>query len=1177
MPLRRRARALAAVPLAALAALTALAIAPVQARADDSPHAQTIARDGSSAATAAASCWQIKRDSPQSPSGAYWLQTPTMKAPQQFFCDQTTDGGGWVLIGRGREGWETWTQGKGDPAALTRRERTPADFGTVQLSTETVNGLLGGGAVSSLNEGLRVVRAQDSRGSSWQTVDMVLPKMKDFVWPFKSAHPVKYRYNNRGYWYEGRIWDTFGSDQSFNGVNMTTSTARSGILGFAYGKYASARGWWSDTSSNTTFLYNVGRALMPYAEAYIRPQISSDDPGFQRIADSGTPATTVTAAVSEFAAPSEWGVSGNLNGSVAEGSIQVQAFEEIGSTMFVGGNFTGVKKGEKGRETRSSGLAAFDVATGAWNGSMTWEFNNQVKDLVELPNGRLLVVGDFTTVNGESHRGTVLIDPATGAIDPAWDLQIVNNLSSGRISVKSASVSGDYIYLGGSFTHLSGQGANKVYGRNAARVSLTGKPDRSWNPEFNGAVLAGTADPEQSYYYAAGHFTRSINTTAKNATRVSTEAGARVDTSFSFVPSYHRGTYQQDVKVFGDRVYFGGAQHSLFGYTRSDMRRVSGSITMNNGGDVQAITTAQNGVLYASCHCSDFSYEDATKFYFYDDFSRADEIRWVGAWDGATGKQIGWAPYRLNSTRSTGAWALETDSNGSLWAGGDFNRSFTSLTSNQWSGGFVRFPARDQSAPEAPSLVRSTASDAASITLAWNGVPDAAGYEILRDDRPVAVSKTTTAQVPRGGENRYFVRAVDAAGNRSASSPVYSAPAAGQADENNPVLVEDSAEWKYLWATDAVPADWNAPGFDDSAWTTGTAPIGYGDSGLGTVLTPGAAATRPVTTYFRKTISLDDRTRAGGISISYTADDGAVVYVNGREVSRTRIDDGPVAQGTHANAAVSASRARQDRTTVAVPSSGLVVGENVIAIETHLNYRGSKTMTMQATVSTAAPAALAAAQDDPSEPVEQDAAPSGEDSDEAADAEAPGAGRPQGQPLSAIDATGIASGDVVASGETWSYWVEKDAPAPDWTTTGDISGWRTGAGPIGWGHSSVVTALDIPRSDRAATSYFARDIDLGDLSDSAELTLSVRADDGAVVYVNGHEVGRQRLAEGKPVTHTTRATSSVNTRLAINAPLTITVPARYLVDGVNRIGVEEHVGYLSTPSMTFDLSASLSR
>ena len=72
-----------------------------------SASADDVVRDGSTAGRAAASCWAIKQLTPTAPSGIYYLQTPKLIVPQQFYCDQTTDGGGWVLLGRGREGW-TW-------------------------------------------------------------------------------------------------------------------------------------------------------------------------------------------------------------------------------------------------------------------------------------------------------------------------------------------------------------------------------------------------------------------------------------------------------------------------------------------------------------------------------------------------------------------------------------------------------------------------------------------------------------------------------------------------------------------------------------------------------------------------------------------------------------------------------------------------------------------------------------------------------------------------------------------------------------------------------------------------------------------------------------------------------------------------------------------------------------
>ena len=439
-----------ALGLASVTGLSVLAFSPAAHAAADPLH------DGLSEATAAASCWEIKQNDPRSQNGTYWLQTSTMEAPGQFFCDQTTDGGGWVLIGRGREGWETWSQGKGDQEKLKTRPRTAGDFDVVQASHETVNGLLGGTAVSDLDDGIMVQRAWNHRGTAYQTVRMRFPKMRDFIWPFKSAHPVDVKFN-REWWVNGGIvWSGFGTNTGWGYVNLTASAQNKYTMGWGYGPLATS---WADTSSSTSYFHYNGSIINPYAEAYIRPQLRSTDASFRAIGDGGTPAEKQKDTASEFASPMSWGVTGNLNGSYKEGNIQVQAFEQIGSTMYVGGNFTGVQKGKNGQEIASSGLAGFDATTGEWNGQ-TFSFNNQVKDLAELPNGKLLVAGDFTRVNGETHVGTVLIDPATGQIDPSWTLQARTGANGGRVSVKSIKIINDHIYLGGIFTHFQGNGAS---------------------------------------------------------------------------------------------------------------------------------------------------------------------------------------------------------------------------------------------------------------------------------------------------------------------------------------------------------------------------------------------------------------------------------------------------------------------------------------------------------------------------------------------------------------------------------------------------------------------------------------------------------------------------------------------------------------------------------------------
>ena len=1148
-----------ALGLASITGFGVLALSPVAAQAAVDPL-----HDGLSEATAAASCWEIKQNNPRSSDGTYWLQTATMDAPGQFFCDQTTDGGGWVMIGRGREGWETWSQGKGDQTRLQTRPRTPGDFEVVQASHETVNGLLGGTKVSDLPDGVMVQRAWNHRGSAYQTVRMQFPKMRDFIWPFKSAHPVNVKFN-REWWVNGGIvWSGFGTNTSWGYVNLIASAQNEYTMGFGYGPLASS---WYDTSSSTSFFHRNGSIINPYAEVYIRPELSSTDSSFRAIGDGGTAAETQKASVSEFATPTTWGVTGNLNGSIQEGSIQVQAFEQVGSTMYVGGNFTGVQKGKNGSETTSRGLAAFDATTGDWTGQ-TFDFNNQVKDLVELPGGKLLAVGDFTKVNGETHVGTVLIDAATGQIDPSWDLQIRNGNAS-VVTVKAAKVVGERIYLAGAFTHLTGNGSSSVYARNGARLDLSGKPDRSWNPEFNGAVIDIDVDENDSYLYAAGHFTRAHDLVAENAARLGTGAGAELDQSWSFRHSYFIGKYQQAVTVGNGRAYFGGSQHSLFGYNTSDMSRTSGSITMQNGGDLQATTASATGVVYGSCHCSDYAFQDAYQYLALGDtWTRADEIQWVGGWDQATGRQIGWTPYRLSSLRSTGAWALEMGDDGALWAGGDFNFSYTSKTDGQWSGGWVRMPARSATAPAVLANLRAADGNAKEVTLKWSSVPGAESYDILRDDRTIATTTSTSITVPLGGNNRFFVRAVASDGLRGASTHAYTVDANGQPTQpdDSTILVDDDATWAYHWSTDAVSADWTQTSYDDSSWSRGTAPIGYGAADLGTTLKPGTPKTRPLTTYARTTFTVADPTAIGGVNVSVTADDGAVVYVNGTEVVRQRMNDGAVTAGTYASASVTTASARADRQLVFVPASQLVAGTNTLAVETHLNYRSSSSMTIDGTVQVVAKADVPEPEPQP-EP-EPEPAPQ-------PDPDKPITPDPD-QPLEVLDVSGVNFGEFLPTGQYWNYWNSKDAPDAAWNSTADLSQWKHGASPLGWGDRDAATPFVLAASERPITTYFARDVNLGTISADFELTLDVRVDDGAVIYVNGTEVKRVNMPEGA-VTNNTNAKSNVSLGAAKKNLATVSVPRDVLKDGVNRIAVEEHANYAGAVSVSFDLKGSLLR
>ncbi|MFA7419627.1 MAG: CotH kinase family protein [Melioribacteraceae bacterium] len=98
-------------------------------------------------------------------------------------------------------------------------------------------------------------------------------------------------------------------------------------------------------------------------------------------------------------------------------------------------------------------------------------------------------------------------------------------------------------------------------------------------------------------------------------------------------------------------------------------------------------------------------------------------------------------------------------------------------------------------------------------------------------------------------------------------------------------LIPSSSEWKYYDHGVDLKTSWYQSGYDDSKWLSGNAQLGYGDSDETTVVGYGPnSSNRYITTYFRKTFSITDKSSIASLSFEILADDGAVVYLNDSEV-----------------------------------------------------------------------------------------------------------------------------------------------------------------------------------------------------------------------------------------------------------------------------------------------------
>ena len=100
------------------------------------------------------------------------------------------------------------------------------------------------------------------------------------------------------------------------------------------------------------------------------------------------------------------------------------------------------------------------------------------------------------------------------------------------------------------------------------------------------------------------------------------------------------------------------------------------------------------------------------------------------------------------------------------------------------------------------------------------------------------------------------------------------------------IFIPLGATWKYLDDGSDQGTAWRSPAFNDSAWNSGPAELGYGDGDEQTVINGGPAGDRLITTYFRKTFNVADPAGFSFLKLRLMRDDGAVVYLNGTEIRR---------------------------------------------------------------------------------------------------------------------------------------------------------------------------------------------------------------------------------------------------------------------------------------------------
>jgi hypothetical protein len=153
------------------------------------------------------------------------------------------------------------------------------------------------------------------------------------------------------------------------------------------------------------------------------------------------------------------------------------------------------------------------------------------------------------------------------------------------------------------------------------------------------------------------------------------------------------------------------------------------------------------------------------------------------------------------------------------------------------------------------------------------------------------------------------------------------------------LLVKSGEQWRYLDEGSAAPAPWISADFDDSKWKLGTADLGFGGD-ASTTVEAGPPERRHVTTYFRRIFDILDPDLVRTVMLRLKRDDGAVVYLNGKEIHRVNLPVGRIDAQTLATRDVTGLE-KEVFFPVKIDPKNLIPGRNTLAVEVHLNSQRS--------------------------------------------------------------------------------------------------------------------------------------------------------------------------------------------------------------------------------------------
>ncbi|MCI0746685.1 MAG: PKD domain-containing protein [Verrucomicrobia subdivision 3 bacterium] len=431
--------------------------------------------------------------------------------------------------------------------------------------------------------------------------------------------------------------------------------------------------------------------------------------------------------------------------------------------------------------------------------------------------------------------------------------------------------------------------------------------------------------------------------------------------------------------------------------------------------------------------------------------------------------------------------------------------------------------------------------------------------------------------------------------------------------ENLTVLLPAGSEWKFLDNGSNQGTNWYRTNFNDSTWNQGPAQLGYGDGDEATTISFGTnSSSKYITTYFRHWFNVDNPAELASVTLGLLRDDGAVVYLNEREIFRSNMPGTAINYLTPAVTAVDNANETIFFETSVSPLF-LNPGTNLLAVEIHQSSGTSSDVSFDLFVNALSVADLpqgvyitgpannssvvgptnvlitanaSAGSNGSIARVEFYAGSTQLGQDTTLPYGAIWTNAPvgiytltaraydnQSRVLTSAPINLTVSTMLLTRGASnWRFLDTGVNQGTAWVSTNfNDSTWRTGRARLGYGgDGEATTVLWGPDSNnKYITTYFRRRFEVPSSLSVSTLVFRLQRDDGAVVYLNGTEVFRSNMPD-TPISFGTLASMTVNSpeettfiETVINAPP--------VVPGTNVVAVEVHQINGSSSDLGLDL------